>query len=127
MNKENKELLLKDLCARLPYGVKILIDNKYAISIGLNVQTLIGIDISLMTIITKHNCYKLEKIKPYLRSMSNMTEEEIKEWDYICVMMRNMAVESIPMIVKFVNSKHLDYHNLIPKGLALEAPEDMYI
>ena len=57
--------------------------------------------------------------------MSSMTEEEIKEWDNICVMMRNMPVESIPMIIRFVNSKHLDYYNLISKGLALEAPEGM--
>jgi len=40
--------------------------------------------------------------------------------------MRNMPIESISMVLKFVNSKHLDYNNLIPKGLAIEAPDGMY-
>jgi hypothetical protein len=81
-----------------------------------------------LTPIILHDYFVSDNVNylPYLRPMSSMTEEEIKEWDNICVMMRNMPVESIPMIERFVNSKHLDYYNLILKGLALPAPEDMY-
>lgn len=124
MTKEDKELLLKDLCARLPYGVIILIDNKYARSIGLNVQTLIGIDLSLMTIITKHNCYKLEKIKPYLRPMSSMTEEEFNEFEEL-EWSGNFEHLSLPLL-DWLNKKMFDYRGLIENGLALEAPKDMY-
>lgn len=123
MTKENKEILLKDLCARLPYHVCV----KVWLKDGTTEEGKLDLEHNYGDVLRDAFYYnKIVDIKPYLRPMSSMTEEEIKEWDNICVMMRNMPVESIPMIVRFVNSKHLDYYNLIPKGLVLEAPEGMY-
>ena len=66
-------------------------------------------------------------IIPYLRSISNMTEDEVEEWERIVDVTQNwLRIDSIPNAVNFFNKHHLDYHNLIEKGLALEAPTDMY-
>lgn len=118
MIDKQKQILLKELCCRLPYGVILRID----IQPGGYVNRKLS-DISNIRV---NEYYNFEDVRPYLRPMSSMTEEEIKEWDIICVMMRNMPIESISIVLEFVNSKHLDYNNLIPKGLALEAPDGMY-
>lgn len=146
MTQEEKLLLLKDLSARLPYGVIVnykkdeydfhhwKISTLYAPAYSQS-GSLINTDSDGWIEYTEYKgCglstgsrpLHIDKTLPYLRPMSSMTEEEIKEWDNICVMMRNMPVESIPMVFRFVSSKHLDYNNLISKGLALEAPEGMY-
>lgn len=65
---ENKELLLIDLCGRLPYGVKISFDNSKT-EVLWHIK---GVD--------KINSYPIEHIKPYLRPMSSMTDEELKEF-----------------------------------------------
>lgn len=119
MRTEQQQLLIKDLCSRLPYGVRVAKGNI--------IYPMTGVNIALGYVeLAVSERISIEDARPYLRPMSSMTEEEIKEWDNICVMMRNMPIESIPMIERFVNSKHLDYYNLIPKGFAIEAPEDMY-
>jgi hypothetical protein len=122
MKAEDKRLLVKAICGYLPYGLEVNYNNEICDCVGY---------VHGKVILTKKFSsvsfgVDVEKVKPYLRPLLSMTEDEIKEWDNICVMMRNMPVESIPMVVKFVNSKHLDYYNLISKGLALEAPKDMY-
>lgn len=116
MNKEDKELLLKDLCARLPYGVKLLCANG-------EVVTLVN-----PPIIIQDDCWNF---KPYLRPMSSMTEKEEEEfelffsygehdWDNYTVQ------DEVPNIVDWYNAHHFDFRCLIPKGVALEAPKDMY-
>lgn len=115
MTKEEKELLLKDLSARLPYGtfVQFEVDGHKAIK-ALTVDFL--------------SCtwYHTELIKPYLRPMSSMTkaerEEENKLWDIITKTRNDLHY----LYTDFLLSHHLDYRGLIPMGLALEAPEDMY-
>lgn len=111
MTKEDKELLLKDLSARLMYGVKVSFHGKVETlceaHIYPNVQTLVGESGIL---------YDAELVKPYLRPMSSMTEEER---DYLKVHINDDFVD-------YCNERHLDYRGLIPMGLALEAPEGMY-
>lgn len=118
MEQEDKQLLFKDLCARLAYGVKVHSD-------GIpHEQILIG----YIPDIEHYN------IKPYLRPMSSMTEEEKKEFQAChCIyelhpdfqpMMCNLANEL--NMFDWLNAHHFDYHNLIEKGLALEASEGMY-
>jgi len=105
MTQEEKQLLLKDLCARLPYGVKY--------------QDKIegGIHILHLGIISHY-----ERFIPYLRPMSSMTDEEKEEydktfdWDY--------SIQGTPF--DWLNAHYFDYRRLIEKGLALEAPEGMY-
>lgn len=133
MTQKDKELLLRDLCTRLPYGVKIYSD------IGGD-NTLLGIygDRVFTTCEEpdKHNDYPIECIKPYLRSMSFMTEKEIEIVNNLIYNKENIWTSPIPVwvinesdiekYIDFCNLHHLDYRGLIEKGLALEAPEDMY-
>lgn len=128
MTQEEKDLIWKDLCARFPYGVRIKrtncpitlsvtgIDGKYI----RHIPFYIGGNIEINTSI-------IEEIKPYLRPMSSMTEEEYKEWRYLYLPLPhdNEATETQRRI-DWLNAHHFDYRGLIEKGLALEAPEDMY-
>lgn len=111
---EDKELLLKDLCGRLPYGVIGLIHNANGNDRNISI---VGGDIDLLS-------HQFINIKPYLRPMSSMTKEEFDkyeelEWD------GDFEHLSLPLL-DWLNKKMFDYRDLIKKGLALEAPEGMY-
>ena len=111
MNKENKELLLKDLSARLFYGVMIE---------GLEHPEIMTIKhLAIISVMSA------EPYKPYLRPMSSMTEEEKEEYHKLCDSYYGIYFDSIDSI-DWLNSHHFDYRGLIPKGLALVAPEGMY-
>lgn len=116
MTLEEKQLLFIDLCMRLPYhpNIKVYNDGWDGMQIG-------EIDTSLWTHhIDAFWCSRIE-ITPYLRPMSSMTEEE-KE------ILRTLKWTKLEHhIVDWLNSHHFDYRDLINKGLALEAPEGMYI
>ena len=126
MTKEEKQLLLIDLCGRLLYGVKANI--RYCDLQSDEKIKYRDIDIT---------CFNIEQVinnwldcKPYLRLMSSVTEEEYiqyqetQEWKYV----DNDHYEYFDTIETFdwLNSHHFDYRGLIEKGLALEAPEGMY-
>ena len=128
MNKqEDKELLLKDLCARLPYDpfVKVgLNPNPFLISYRLTWTLQYGNNKTIEDL--------LESLKPYLRPMSSMTDEEKKEF---CKIEGRIAqyfpCKHIKLVfsvdeLDWLNAHHFDYRGLIEKGLALEAPEEMY-
>ena len=125
MTKEEKELLLKDLCARVPYHPKINIynDSWEGCQIG-------EFDNELWCHhIEAFNCNRIE-IKPYLRPMSSIweTEEERKEYVKECnkvLLMRYNAKNHYP-VTDWLLEHHFDFRGLIEKGLALEAPEGMY-
>ena len=109
MTQIEKQLLLKDLCARLPYNVVIRCtdndtDYKCFLTAGILNELL-------------HNTEYYD-YKPYLRPMSSMTEEEKEEYINTFLTMWDA--------VDWLNAHHFDYRGLIPIGLALEAPEDMY-
>ena len=125
MTQEEKQLLFKDLCARLPYNVFITImaDNGEMMKDILRPYTL--------------NIFNgRDEIKPYLRPMSSMTEEE-KEQCRIYrrdIMYQGVGIVEFYMVeyVNWLDSKHFDWRTdgngktLIQLGLALEAPEGMY-
>ena len=117
MTNEEKQLLLKDICARLPYGVKIL--DMPANAVG-NLFLVSATDTVEYELVDETNNdtgrQTLYNIKPYLRPMSSMTEEEKKE----CL--KITFVEA----TDWLNSHYFDYRGLIEKGLALEAPPGMY-
>ena len=121
MNKDDKELLLKDLCARLPYGVKL----RY---IEDCVVKKISHTITMDTVWLEHIIYGDADIKPYLRPMSSMTEEEKIEWDaeYAYNINSYPYEQYLVEMTDWLNAHHFDYRGLIEKGLALEAPEGMY-
>ena len=115
MTQEDKELLLKDLCARLTYDVLVL--NKDGDVESFTWQELKEFGDGYIS-------------KPYLRPMSSMTKEEEKEY----INIDNLSY-SCPMVyahfpafkrIDWLNAHHFDYRGLIPKGLAIEAPKGMY-
>ena len=129
MTKKEKKLLIKDLCAGLPYGVKAYIkkwsklDRKYYEG----VYTVESIDTSLNTIIadSERSCvevivgYDDSEIKPYLFPMSSMTDEQYKEYLEL-EHSGNMEHLSIPAL-DWLNKNNFDYRGLIPMGLAIDA------
>lgn len=137
MTQKEKSLLLQDLCARLPYGVNVEID-------GYNISVLKGIDGDTISTDRGIN-YPPRVVKPYLRPMSSMTEEEkseLKEYldaeevdcnGFGCSEGGTLEdyISSIPYsvcgsVVDWLVAHHFDYRGLIPMGLALPAKEGMY-
>lgn len=125
MTQEEKQLLLKDLCARLPYGVKCKIwsgdDEHHAIIEPLKIG---GLDAFM--------CNDSITIKPYLRPMSSMTMTEVEKKEYE-LLAYHCIVTSVGFVhlesqtlIDWLNKNMFDYRGLIPKELALEAPKDMY-
>ena len=115
MTKEDKELLLKDLSARLPYGVKIRIIH----------HEIKGADPEYVDDVFSTTHYNMidydddnYEFLPYLRPMSSMTEEENKKLDEIWL--KHTIVEG----ADYLNSIHVDYRGLIKKGLAIEVTEE---
>ena len=133
MTQEEKQILLRDLCARVPYKVQC---EYTSVQPGLEIHNEIG---TLTSIDVMHNNlynFKIDNhlvgfsdFKPFLRPMSSMTEEEEREvrilWneDFIG---DNNWYHCYPKTTDFYLSHHLDFRELIPMGLALEAPKDMY-
>lgn len=117
MTQEEKELLLKDICARLPYGVIVHGEFPYSDGDKLVVEQK---NEKLTTSIIDWFINGIENIKPYLRPMSSITENE--EFSYKYKKKNHTEWEAYD----YLNSIHIDYRGLIPMNLALEAPEGMY-
>lgn len=140
MSKEEKEILLVDLCARLPYN--IIMNGKITNNIGRDNIDFV-LEPALLDAAIACGC------KPYLRPMSSMTEEEKEEVEVFIFnkwyqensckvdeegwieILANYDVSGIDPCfcsdyVDWLNAHHFDYRGLIPKGLALEALKDMY-
>ena len=131
MTQEDKELLLKDLSARLLYGVKVQINSDVKKVIGVKNGFVVTKERGLYS--TKEYITRIECCRPYLQSMSSMTEEERVEYFYnrMTSWAQNEFGESYTEAVMqyridFLLEHHFDYRGLIDKGLALEAPEGMY-
>lgn len=137
MTQEEKQLLLKDLCGRLLCGV--MCDFVYNIghpqkllSISLHEKYQIHLD-SDEYVFGSGKSYGpsetiVDNIKPYLRSMSSMTEEEVDEFEKISneLLENGESTEIWDTVIDWLNAHHFDHRGLIEKGLALEAPEGMY-
>lgn len=137
MTQEEKQLLLKDLCARIPYGVNIQVKDWAVLDAELEIGH-----------INRLQNDGLE-LKPYLRPMSSMTKEEREEVEILIFgewfaqdsgkvdgegwieILANYDVSGIAPgfcgdYVDWLLEHHFDFHNLIERSLALEAPENMY-
>ena len=137
--KQEDELLLKDLCARLPYGVKVDVTySKYSgsslrarlCSEGINI-----LDINILGLFQQSEIY----IKPYLFPMSSMTEEQYNSlyesgilnncshsYEYVnphihgvSFIFKQFKTYSLELI-EWLNKNHFDYRGLIEKGLAID-------
>ena len=126
MTQEDKELLLKDLCARLPYHLKgKSTDGKlYEATVIYDTGTILASEVDGVN--TNICC----GFKPYLRPMSSMSEEEYgiflntQSWE--CGARSHPKYEYTYKTFDWLNEHHFDHRGLIEKGLALEAPEGMY-
>lgn len=131
MEQKDKELLLKDLCTRLMYGVICQVDDGAA---GLNDGKLVEINISKeLARFDADYCWKayIDDIKLYLRSMSSMTKEERNEYHSYCEYYYGTYFDTVESI-DWLNKKMFDYRKddegktMIEKGLALLALDGMY-
>ena len=132
MTQEDKELLLKDLCARLPYGIK-------ASYYGAEEECETWDEIEGITLDEDFGGYvdigqyslPIERIKPYLFPLSSMTEEQKKEYGKACDLDTEI-LEKHPMdgttpfpalynSQDWLNKNHFDIYGLIPMGVALDA------
>lgn len=144
MNKEEKELLVKVLCEMLPHKVRCKCVNglgggktdKGVLKYIGNCNGVISNyyeDIPIDSGFVNNVFYPIENIKPYLRPMRSMTEEEQKEFvQFHCVTLCPVIIDEMLTLdnesdmFDWLNAHHFDYRNLIKKRLALVAPEDMY-
>ena len=130
---EDKELLFKDLSSRLPYHVRL----KVWVKDGTIEEGLLDLEHNYADVLLDAFYYnKIIDIKPVLRPMSSMTKEEQKEFeslgwrvdelDYNYPWVHNGDIENVLLGFDWLNAHHFDYHGLIPMGLAIKAPEEMY-
>lgn len=142
MTQENKELLLKDLCARVTCGVKVLcISDSNHKWYNLKMVDIEDNDVYLEAYEPYTNRYaEIENVKPYLFPLLSMTEQQKEEllynyihndiyfddfvdyflagelWHDICV-----SLFDLPQLIDWLNKNHFDWRGLIPKGLAIDA------
>ena len=130
MTKEDKDLLLRDLCSRLPYGVKMnhIADDEYS------PNTLIGIAKDMITLegLGGYECVNVEHYKPYLFPLSSMTPEQRKEYESLCIEKTSECNDLYDIVfakdyydtiesIEFLYKNHIDIKGLIPKGRAIDA------
>ena len=126
MTQENKDLLLKDLCSRLPYGVKMnhIADDEHS------PKTLIGVAKDMITLegLGGYECVDVEDYKPYLFPLSSMTKEQRYELHDLIHNLNVLAINGeigdwivSSSEIDFYNKYHLDHRGLIPLGLAIDA------
>jgi len=135
MNRKEKELLLKDLSARISYNLYATVRDPEEKD-AFQPFEILGVKEGMVWVRNKMLCIDhfdtVEVVKPYLRPMSSITIDEyseIKEIDnYYGIAPFDTVNDWEPNYksLDWLNSHHFDYRGLIEKGLALEAPEGMY-
>ena len=133
MTQKEKDLLLKDLCARLPYEVKVLFENKvFNIDYISAIYKEIKLDDS-----SKNYTLNISVVKPYLFPLSSMTKEQLFEVQEI-LGKNEIEIENgflsiidsgrntityleILALLNWFYKNHFDYRGLIEKGLAINA------
>ena len=147
MTQEN----IKDLCSRLPYGVIVDTPKGKGHACDINF-TIFGVEIGVNINTTVRDTFSINDVKPYLRPMSSMTEEEAKELSILCditgvlsikitdeyidfevddgfssietkIIWFNDIISSIE-IFDWLNKNHFDYRGLIPMGLAIAVTKE---
>lgn len=123
MEQEDIELLQKEFSGRLHYGLIVSpMDCGKARLIGCLLDSVLLQDIRTGKDYDKS--WDIEYVKPYLRLLSSMTEEEKREYKRLIAFSGNPTGSAD--FIDWLNAHHLDYRGLIKKGLALEAPDGMY-
>jgi hypothetical protein len=117
MTQTAKDLLLKDLCGRLPYRVKVQIKNEIVV-----LDSICDDDGYHFNFIGEdREGVNIENIKPYLFPLSSMTEEQKEEWKSLLIREAFGTSDNVFTPQDFYNKNHIDYRGLIPMGLAEDA------
>lgn len=125
MTQEN----IKDLCSRLPYGVIVDTPKGKGHACDINF-TIFGVEIGVNINTTVRDTFSINDVKPYLRPMSSMTEEQKKEYRKVCELdteiLSKHPMDGTPFPALYnsqdwLNKNHFDYRGLIPMGLAIDA------
>ena len=120
MTQENKELLLKDLCARLLYGVIVETPKGKGHVCDINL-TIFGYEFGVNVNATIRDNFSISYVKPYLFPLSSMTETQKNDYQYITERWMYDSSYSISDSIDWLNKNHFDYRGLIPMGLAIDA------
>lgn len=114
MTQNEKDILLKDLCARLPYGVKISVNN--------NIEKVYYIDVLEDEIgYGSWLCFDIEEVKPYLFPMSSMTEEQKEELKSLMIEDSFGVLYHTLQSYDYLYKNHIDIRGFIDMGLAIDA------
>jgi hypothetical protein len=129
MKQEDKELLIKDLCAKTPFGVKVLYENEV-----FTIDSISAMYEEVKLDNTGNYTISIFDIKSYLFPLSSMTEEQKKEFynkfDINIDISKifngidfcgSLSFRTISEIINWLNKNHFDYQGLIEKDLALDA------
>lgn len=130
MTQNEKDLLLKDLSSRSPYGVKVKYENEI-----FDVEHVCPMYEEVKLDIPETWTVGVSEVKPYLFPMSSMTEEqfeeflencgwcgyieEVRQGDFFC-RDENLGFSHIYGTIDWLNKNHFDYRGLIEKGLAID-------
>ena len=135
MTQEQKELLLKDLCARMPYNTKVQL-TEYSDLTGEKLPSEIRILDHYMIGKVQAYCkgFRKDEIKPYLFPISSITKEQRNEFPFELSLLNafingyislfedeELSVDDIIRMMDCLNRNHFDYRGLIEKGLAIDA------
>ena len=125
MTQEEKEILFKDLSARLPYHTRV----KVWLKDGTTEEGALDLEHNYGDVLRDAFYYnKIVKIKPYLFPFSSMTEEQYDQL-YIDSRVKNDSIDILDALandmdaIDWLNKNHFDYRELIEKGLAIDATE----
>lgn len=113
MTQEQRDLLIKDLVQRLPYGVMAKFGDSNPSKIT-NITHCIDSNSWFVESEGESDgmICPIDNVKPYLFPLSSMTEEQLKEY---------MTIPSGYRTIDWFNKNHFDYRCLIEKGLAIDA------
>ena len=139
MTQEDKELLIKDLCARLSYNVRVEYNGTTFTTIFDVLGIAHGRIILCLPFMSKTECPLIEEVKPYLFPMSSITEEQRNDISKLLIDTQNKyspygelnmkgcdnlficTVKQATVLINYCLTHHLDINGLIEKGLALDA------
>ena len=117
MTQKDKELLLLDLCARLPHKIKFLRES-WNFESDQEMPVIESLeDIDKDGYINNTKVYKVEDIKPYLFPLSSMTEEQKSQYNFYS----RVAFADVSLLIDWLNKNYFDYRDLIKKSLAIDA------
>ena len=122
MTQEEKELLLVDLCGRLPYDVKVQVigvSDYTGEYLSPKIKTLDYLLLGKLGAVIKG--YRKDEIKPYLFPMSSMTDEQEDELKKLMAKDWHGMYYHTHDSIDWLNAHHFDYRGLIPMDLAIDA------